>query len=188
MIERIKNSVLTAVMFVILMVLFFVTGCHHHSGGSTPPPVVNNPASYTYTATVVAQHQPGFFSCWNLGGTLALGTYMDYNHKHDMQAQLCKLVGNKVVRVKTFRGSESLYNLRPIDATSLFAPGEQGPLYGVKLGGQSWVIHGQHLRMGHYQAEWWHHDGMAEWVTTEKGVKITSYPLSLTAKARSVSS
>ena len=136
---------------------------HHHHSGPDPAPGAGNPAAYSYTATEVAHHQPGFFSCINMGG-LFTGSYMDYNHKHDMQAQLGKLEGNHIRVLHVVKGSESIYNLARLDANSIFLPCEQGPLLGSSLSGHVWMIHPKHLGMGHYWVGWWN----GKWVTTEK--------------------
>jgi len=154
-------------VFMIVMSVAFLGCKHHHDDDNNHPPISENPASYNYVATEVGHHQPGFFSCYWLNG-LNMGTYMDYNHKHDMQAQFCRFENGRVVVKRVVHGAESIYNLRKIDDNSLFAPGEQSHLFGMKLDGSYWIIHPKHLRMGHYQAQWWNHDGIAEWVTTEK--------------------
>jgi len=167
-----KDFLKTILSLAALAVLSLPACGHHHGGGSSPPSPAPNPAAYTYTARVVAQHQPGFFSCWNLGG-LFLGTYMDYS-KSDMQAQLCKLEGNHIRVLWVAKGAESIYNIRPIDDKSMFLACEQWRLFGSDTNGHVWTIHPKHLGMGHYQGQWWHHDGIAEWVTTEKDTVSTS--------------
>jgi len=132
---------------------------HHHGGGSSPPSPAPNPAAYTYTATVVAQAQPGFFSCaWNNG--LYMGTYQDYDHKG--HCYLCKLEGNRVVRLHTFPG-ESIYNIRSYPGY-LMLPVEQGALWRYDIGGGYSITHPKHLRMGHYDFAW----TPSGWVTSEK--------------------
>ena len=133
---------------------------HHHGGGSVPPSPTPNPAAYAYTARVVAQHQPGFFSCANHNDRLFMGTYQDYNHKG--HCQLCILEGNRVNVLHTFPG-ESIYNLRSYQGF-LIMPCEQGALWRRNDDNTYMIIHGKHLHMGHYDFAW----APGGWVTSEK--------------------
>ena len=170
---KVINLSLIVLVIAIFIIGFTLLGCHHNVTPN-PPPVVDNPANYTYTAALIATYQPGFFSCCKMPNALYLGSYMDYNHKHEMQAQLCRLDENKVTKLRTVRGSESIYNITPIDKTSMFLSCEQGPLLGSDLAGKVWTIHVKTLDMGAYWTDWWEHDGKSEWVTTEKDTINTS--------------
>ena len=142
----------------ILALAVTLPACGHHGGGTVSPPSPN-PAAYTYTAKVVAQASPGFFSCaWDNG--LYMGTYQDYHNK--MHCYLCELEGNRVVRLHTFSG-ESIYNIRSYPGY-LMLPVEQGALWRYDIGGGYSITHPKHLKMGHYDFSW----APGGWVTSEK--------------------
>ena len=148
-ITRILNYCLIGLL--IILGLTFVVGCHHHSN-PTPLPAVDNPASYNYAATLVASHQPGFFSCCNMNGRILEGTYQDYHNK--MHCQLCELInGNQVKVLNTFEG-ESVYHVRPYD-TYVLAPVEQGNMYSVIPGQAPILMKKKSWRMGYYDAFWY---------------------------------
>ena len=143
-----KKHFLLAFLVVAFLFLPFL-GCHHHHGGGSVSPPSQNPAAYTYTATEVAHHQPGFFSCANWNGRIMLGTYQDYHNR--MHCQLCELVGNKVNVIHTFEG-ESVYHVRAFPGY-LILPIEQGGLFRYDAGGVH-QLRAKTYHMGFYDFTW----------------------------------
>ena len=131
----------------ILAVASLLLGCGHDRGGVLPPPF--SPASYTYTAKLVATHQPGFFSCANWNGRILLGTYQDYSNR--MHCQLCELVGNQVRVIHTFDG-ESVYHIRAFK-DYVILPIEQGGLFRYDASGVH-RLRGKKYHMGFYDFTW----------------------------------
>lgn len=155
-----KHSLLAFLVVAFLSLPFLGCHHHHHGGGGSVSPPSRNPAAYTYTATEVAHHQPGFFSCAWHNGKLFLGTYQDYDSKG--HCQLCTLEGDRVRVLRTLDG-ESIYNIRSYDGY-LMLPVEQGALWSRNDDGSFTVVQPKYLHMGHYDFQWTPHG----WVTSQK--------------------
>ena len=134
-----------------LLVWLLAIGCHHHA--NTSPPPQTNPATYTYTSTLIATHSPGFFSALWHNRKLFLGTYATNNGGHgDLRCQLCTLESNQVKVLHTFNG-ESVYHIRGYPGY-LFLPVEHGSLYRRNDDGTIIKLLPQRQDWGYYEALW----------------------------------
>ena len=145
---------------VLIVAVFLLSACGGGGGGGdlpdgqagghgSPPTQPVSPAATTYTAQLVAEHQPGFFSCANFNGQILLGTYQDYTNL--MRCQLCELVGNRVKVLHTFDG-ESVYHIRVFDNYAIL-PIEQGSLYRYDAGDVC-LLKNKRYHMGFYDFVW----------------------------------